>query len=315
VLGHRLAIWASAGMVATIESALVPVPVGVFLPQMRMTFDQIEAKVRAAEELGYQSAWFMDHLAPPAATDQPMLEGWTTVAALAARTSTIRLGHLVLCGPFRHPALLAKMASSLDVISNGRLDLGIGWGSVPDELRRYGFGDERPAVRAAKLVETLEILEALFTGEPASYAGSHFTVTDARQRPRPVNGRIPIHIGGAGPKLTMPIVRDHADWWNVPSYGVDRYAELRPLAGDGVRVSIQHPIGVAASTAARDETLALLDKRFARWGGVVGGTPDEVATTLRREVDLGIELFILQFSDFGTPESMKLFAEEVLPAL
>src|SRR5882672_4920693 len=130
-------------MVATIESAPVPAQVGLFLPQMRMTFDQVEAKVRAAEELGFHSAWFMDHLAPPAATQHDMLEGWTTASAIAARTSTIRLGHLVLCGPFRHPALLAKMASTLDVISNGRLDLGIGWGSVPDELRRYGFGDER----------------------------------------------------------------------------------------------------------------------------------------------------------------------------
>src|SRR5258706_7607672 len=134
-------------MGATIESALVPVPVGVFLPQMRMTFDQIESKVRTAEELGYHAAWFMDHMAPPAAAEHEMLEGWTTVAALAARTSTIHLGHLVLCGPFRHPALLAKMAATLDVISGGRLELGIGWGSVPDELRRYGFGDEPPSVK------------------------------------------------------------------------------------------------------------------------------------------------------------------------
>jgi len=293
----------------------VPALVGLFLPQMRMTFDQVEARVRAAEELGFHSAWFMDHLAPPAAPQHDMLEGWTTASAIAARTSTIRLGHLVLCGPFRHPALLAKMASTLDVISGGRLDLGIGWGSVPDELRRYGFGDERPALKAARLVETLEIMEAFFTGEPVTYEGEHFTVTDAVQRPRPLNGRVPIHVGGAGPKLTMPIVRDHADWWNCPCYAVEQFDELRLRAGERIRVSIQHPIAVAPSSAAREETVALLERRFGAWGGLVGGTPDEVAAALRKEVDIGVELFILQFADFGTPESMKLFVEEVLPAL
>jgi alkanesulfonate monooxygenase SsuD/methylene tetrahydromethanopterin reductase-like flavin-dependent oxidoreductase (luciferase family) len=126
---------------------------------------------------------------------------------------------------------------------------------------------------------------------------------------------VPIHIGGAGEKLTMPLVRRHADWWNCPSYGIERLEELRPLAGNRVRVSAQHPIAVAPSSAARAETIALLEKRFASWGGLVGGTPDEVAAALRREVDLGVELFILQFADFGTPESMKLFVEEVLPAL
>jgi alkanesulfonate monooxygenase SsuD/methylene tetrahydromethanopterin reductase-like flavin-dependent oxidoreductase (luciferase family) len=244
-----------------------------------------------------------------------MLEGWTTTSALAARTSTIHLGHLVLCGPFRHPALLAKMAASLDVISGGRLELGIGWGSVPDELVRFGVGDESPAVRAARLGETLEIIEALFTGEPVDYAGEHYTLKDALMRPRPVNGRVPIHIGGAGERLTLPLVRRHADWWNCPSYGIDRLAELRLLVGDRVRISAQHPIAVAPSMAARDETIALLEKRFAAWGGLVGGTPDEVAAALRREVELGVELFILQFADFGTTESMKLFVEEVLPAL
>jgi alkanesulfonate monooxygenase SsuD/methylene tetrahydromethanopterin reductase-like flavin-dependent oxidoreductase (luciferase family) len=254
-------------------------------------------------------------MAPPAAPDQEMLEGWTTTSALAARTSTIRLGHLVLCGPFRHPALLAKMASTLDVISGGRFDLGIGWGSVPDELRRYGFGDSPAAVRSEQLAETLHIIEAFFTGEPVKYEGRHFTIAEGVQRPRPVNGRIPIHIGGAGAKLTMPIVREHADWWNCPSYGIERLAELRPLAGDRARVSAQHPIAVASSTDTREDAIALLERRFGAWGGLIGGTPDEVAAALRHELDLGVELFILQFSDFGTPESMKLFVEEVLPAL
>lgn len=293
----------------------MPVPVGVFLPQMRMTFDQIESKVRTAEELGFHSAWFMDHLAPPAAPAHECLEAWTLASALAVRTSTIHLGHLVLCGPFRHPALLAKMVATLDVISDGRFELGIGWGSVPDELTRYGIGNDPAAVRAARLAETLDVMAALFTGEPVDYDGEHYTLKDAIMRPTPRSGRVPIHIGGAGEKLTMPIVRDHADWWNCPSYGIDRLAELRPLAGDRARVSAQHPVAIAPSASQRDETLAVLQKRFGSWGGCVGGTPDEVAAALRREVELGVELFVLQFADFGTPESMKLFVEEVVPAL
>ncbi|MER3453361.1 MAG: LLM class flavin-dependent oxidoreductase, partial [Chloroflexota bacterium] len=116
--------------------------VGVFLPQLRMSFDAIETRVRAAEAAGYHSVWFMDHLAAPAAPAADCFEGWTLATALAARTERIRLGHLVLCNPFRHPALLAKMAASLDVISRGRLELGIGWGSVPAELRDWGIGEE-----------------------------------------------------------------------------------------------------------------------------------------------------------------------------
>src|SRR5437879_6904569 len=147
---------------------------GIFLPQLRMSFSTIEARVRAAEEAGFDSAWFMDHLAPPAAREHDTLEAWTLASAIAARTISIRLGHLVLCDPFRHPALLAKMAATLDVISGGRLELGMGWGSVPTELTTYGFGDDPPAVRATKLRETLEILDKMFGGEPFDYDGKHY---------------------------------------------------------------------------------------------------------------------------------------------
>ena len=160
------------------------------------------------------------------------MEGWTVATALAARTSTIRFGHLVLCDPFRHPVLLAKMAATLDVISGGRLELGIGWGSVPDELRAYGFGPEPPAVRAAKLRETLEILDLMFAGEAFDYDGTHFQLERAIGRPVPAQSRVPVHIGGGGPKLTMPLVERFADWWNCPGYALDRIDELRPLAGN-----------------------------------------------------------------------------------
>ena len=287
---------------------------GVFLPQLRMSFATIEAKARSAEELGYHSVWLMDHLAAPAAPEHDTLEGWTLAAALAARTSTVRLGHLVTANPFRHPALLAKMAATVDVVSGGRLELGLGWGSLEDELLTFGIGVAPPPMRAAQLGEAVEVIELMFTGEPFDYAGKHFRLKGALGRPRPLAGRVPVHIGGAGRRLTMPLVARHADWWNCPAYAVDRLDELRPLAGNA-RVSVQHPIGLAPSTAARVEVEQLTTKRFGAWGGIVSGTPDDVVAALARERALGVELFILQFHDFATPETLSLFAREVMPAL
>jgi alkanesulfonate monooxygenase SsuD/methylene tetrahydromethanopterin reductase-like flavin-dependent oxidoreductase (luciferase family) len=279
-----------------------------------MTFPTIEAKVRTAEDLGFHSIWLMDHLASPAAPEHDTLEGWTLAAALAARTSTVRLGHLVTANPFRHPAVLAKMAATVDVISGGRLELGLGWGSVNAELTAFGLGDATAVVRAAQLAEALEVVELMFAGESFAFDGSHYRLRGAIGRPRPVHGRVPVHIGGGGPRLTMPIVARYADWWNCPSYAVTRLDELRPLAG-AARVSVQHPVGLAASTAARAEVEALLTRRFGAWGGLVCGTPDEVIAALARERGAGVELFILQFFDFATTETLELFAREVIPAL
>ncbi|MCU1430123.1 MAG: fgd5, partial [Actinomycetia bacterium] len=230
-----------------------------------------------AEAAGFDSLWLMDHLAAPQAPEVDTYEGWTIASALAARTTTIRIGHLVLCDPFRHPVLLAKMAATLDVVSNGRLDLGIGWGSVPDELRTFGFGDDPPARRAHRMRETLEVLQLMFAGEPFDYDGDTIAVRGATGRPVPVQPRVPVHIGGGGPQLTMPLVREFADWWNCPGYALDRLAELRPLAGSA-RISTQHPVGLAANAAQRDDAVAQVRARFGSWGGVIAGTADEVAT-------------------------------------
>jgi alkanesulfonate monooxygenase SsuD/methylene tetrahydromethanopterin reductase-like flavin-dependent oxidoreductase (luciferase family) len=287
---------------------------GLYLPQIRMDLDTICARVDAAEEAGFHSTWFMDHLAPPGGRSLDCFEGWTLATAVAMRTSAIRVGHLVLDNELRHPALLAKMASTLDVLSGGRLDLGLGWGSVADELADYGFGTRPAGERSARLAESLELMTRLWSGEPVSFDGSWWTLRDAVSLPRPVAGRVPIHVGGAGIRLTMPLVARYADWWNCPSYGIERFAELRPLAGSA-RVSVQHPIALAPSSSARDAVVETAHRRFGTWGGLVAGTPDEVAAALRAEADLGVELFVCQFTDFGEPSTIALFAEEVLPAL
>ena len=288
--------------------------IGVFLPQIRSSFTEIEEKVSVAESLGYDSVWFMDHLAAPGMPETACLEAWTLVSALAVRTERIRLGHLVLCNEFRHPALLAKMAASLDRISLGRLELGLGWGSVPDELVTFGIGNHTARVRAGRLKETLEVLKRLFTGEQVSYQGEYFSLDGAVANPRPLQDPLPIHLGGAGPKLTLPLVAEYATWWNCPSYGIDKLAELRPLAG-GARVSAQHPVGLIRSESERANVEQQVRRRFGNWGGLIVGNAEEVAAALSREVTLGVELFVLQFHDFGDPASLEAFARDVVPQI
>ena len=290
-----------------------PPQFSVFMPQMRMDMATIEERVRAAEARGFHKIDLMDHLNPPLLPAAPMYDAFVMATAVAAWTERMRIGHMVLCGQFRHPALLAKMAVSLDHLSAGRFDLGIGWGSVPDEMERFGLGDEPPAVRAARLRETLEVTQALLTGEPVNYQGRFFKLENAQQQPTPVNGHIPIVIGGAGRKLTMPLVRDFADWWNCPVYGMDELEELLPLSGNA-RLSVQRAVGLAPSSAARDEVVATAQRRFGDWA-LIAGTPDEVSAGLRADREVGAEQFVLQFSDFASPATLELFAAEVIPAV
>jgi alkanesulfonate monooxygenase SsuD/methylene tetrahydromethanopterin reductase-like flavin-dependent oxidoreductase (luciferase family) len=279
-----------------------------------MSWPRIVERACVAEAAGFDSLWLMDHLAAPMTPEVDTFEAWTVATALAAQTAEIRIGHLTLCDPFRHPAVLAKMAATLDVISTGRLDLGLGWGSVPRELAQYGIAAGSARERAARLRETLDVLGLMFAGEPFSYAGSYVTMEDAIGRPVPVQPKVPIHIGGGGEKLTMPLVAQYADWWNCPGYALDRLDALRPLAGSE-RVSVQHPIGVAFLEEDRDAVIELTNRRFGSWGGVIAGTVDEVIAALCAEVERGVEGFICQFWDFGSVETIERFALQVIPAV
>jgi alkanesulfonate monooxygenase SsuD/methylene tetrahydromethanopterin reductase-like flavin-dependent oxidoreductase (luciferase family) len=285
---------------------------GLFLPQVRLPFATLLERTLVAEASGFDTVWFMDHLWAAGAPELDVLEGWTTATAIAARTERIRIGHMVLCDPFRHPAVLAKMAVSLDHISGGRLDLGIGWGSIEEELRAFGFGPMRAADRSARLAESLEILQLLFTGEPVTYDGRFFQLDGARCHPTPLQDPLPIHIGGGGERLTLPLVKRFAHWWNCPSYAVARIGELLPQVGDA-RVSVQHPVAIVKDESVRGDVEAIVQRRFRGWGGIVSGTPAEVAAELSKEVAMGVERFVIQLWDFATPESIETFACEVMP--
>jgi len=288
---------------------------GCFLPQVRTDWPRLRDRALAAEAAGFDSVWLMDHLATPADAALDTFEAWTAAAALAVATTRIRIGHLVTCDAFRHPALLAKMAVTVDHCSAGRLEMGLGWGSVPEELDRYGYPAQAAAARAARLAETLEILDLMFAGEPFDFDGAHFRLRAALGRPRPLQRpRPPIHLGGAGPRRTLPLAAAHADWWNCPSYAADRFAELRPLAAPA-RASIQRPVGLVGPGMDRGEVEAMARRRFGTWGGLVVGTPDEVAEVLAADRRAGADGFVIQFHDFGTPASMELFMAQVAPRI
>ena len=292
-----------------------PAPLfSLFMPQMRMTFDTILDKAQTVERVGFDGIALMDHLAPPGVASTAMYDGFVTAAAIATRTERIRIAHLVLCASFRHPAVLAKEAVSLDHLSGGRFDLGIGWGSVPDELERFDLNNEPPAVRSARMGETLEVLTKLFSGEVFDHDGRFWHMRAAQQQPTPVHGTLPVIIGGGGPKLTMPLVAKYAQWWNCPSYSVDDLDTLRPLVGSA-RISIQHPVTIARDAAGLAEVIGPARKRFGNWGGTIEGTPDAVAAMLIAEARKGVEHFYLMFTDFGSPAALELFGREVIPAV
>lgn len=279
----------------------------VFLPQMRLTMDQLVDRARAAEAAGFAGIATMDHLAPPGAEGLPMFEAMMTSAWLAGRTEDLRVGSLVLCDSFRHPAVLAREAVTLDHASGGRFELGIGWGSVVDEMRAFGIGSLEPKVRLSRLRESLEIIKALWAGETLDYEGEHFQLHGAQQQPGPL-GKIPIVIGGAG-KGTMRLVAEHADWWNVHTGIVDRLDEMRHLAGNA-RTSLQVQVAFVPPGGSREEIEATARRRFGP-GPTVGTGPELVDYfgSLRAR---GIERVYVWFCDFAPPDTLAGFGDAVI---
>lgn len=285
----------------------------LFLPQMRMGLDVLVEKARAAEAAGFGGIALMDHLAPPMAEDQPMHEAMITAAWLAARTESLAVGHLVLCDSLRHPALLAKQAVTIDHASGGRFELGIGWGSVPDELDAFGVGDTAPSVRVRRLAESLEVMTALWSGERVDFEGEFLRVKGGRQLPVPV-ARIPLLIGGAG-RRTLALVARYADWWNLPIYALERLEELRPAAGRA-RLSIQQLVAFVPGEAERDRVTELAQRRFGIYGsGLVVGDAAQLVDHFTALHDRGVERFYTWFSDFADPETLAAFGADVIGTL
>ena len=285
----------------------MPAEFYLFLPQMRMAMNDIVARAAAAERAGFTGIALMDHLAPPGAADAPMFEAMVTAAWLAARTERLKVGHLVLCDAFRHPAVLAKQAVSIDHASGGRFELGLGWGSVPAEIEAYGVGDPSPRVRHARLAETLEVLRRLWSGDTVTYRGAHHSLREVGPRPLPLR-RIPIVIGGTGPR-TLELVAEYADWWNLPIDTLQHLDRLRPRAGKA-RVSAQLLVTLIPPGAARDEIIGTAMRRLGWMAGESGrvvGDAAELTAQFRALADRGIERFYLWFTDFAQSSTLDAF--------
>ena len=174
------------------------------------------AVAQQADGLGFESIWLFDHFhTVPRPTDEITFESFTSLAALAASTTKVRLGHIVICTAFRNPALTAKMISTLDVISGGRMELGIGAGWKQDEWLAYGYGFPETKERLATLADHLEVITRMLEGgrsDHATYEGTYASVRDAINVPKPLQQpRVPVMVGGNGPQVTWRLAARHAD--------------------------------------------------------------------------------------------------------
>lgn len=187
-----------------------------------------------ADELGFHAVWDYDHFYGMRDPTTPTFDGWSMLAAMAAVTNRIRIGCMVTGVMYRHPAILAKMAVSVDHISSGRLEFGIGAGSHEGEHRGYGIPFPAAGIRIAMLDEACEIIRRLWNEDSVTHQGRFWTLTEALANPKPVHERIPIVIGGTGERKTLRVVARHADEWNfspLQDLGPEGPKEFARLSG------------------------------------------------------------------------------------
>jgi probable F420-dependent oxidoreductase len=316
---------------------------GFSLPSGRITFADATEWARRAEHLGFDSVWVSDHFyysfARYGADPTPIssLEPLTTLAGLAAVTDRVRLGTLVLCAAFRHPALLAKAVTSIDLVSGGRLELGLGAGWMAEEFEAFGYRFGSAAERFAVLEESVEVVKQLLQGEPVTYDGPTVTLRDAVLRPAP-DRPPPVWVGGKGGPRLLRLAARTADGWNVVwRMSPEAYArnvsdvrgaceaEGRDPATFGLSVGLYSLIGEdeAAARAAFERGRAaapgnaMAADDYDTWlADTLSGTPEQVLDRVGAFESLGVREIIvspwvLPFA-IHEPEQVDLFAERVI---
>jgi alkanesulfonate monooxygenase SsuD/methylene tetrahydromethanopterin reductase-like flavin-dependent oxidoreductase (luciferase family) len=284
--------------------------------------DQLFAYLDGIHE-HFVSAWVADHFFPwLSSLDQSVdtFEAIATISYLMARYPTLKIGSIVLSQGYRQPALLAKMGSTLQTLSNGRFILGIGAGWKENEYRAYGYEYPSTGVRLAQLAEAVQVIRKMWTEEQPAFQGKYYQIENAYCKPR-FDPAPPLLIGGGGKQKTLRIVAEHADWWNFPGGSPEHYQDLlntlrehcQAVGRDEhmiVKTWLSDCVAVAASS---QEAEQLAQASPLNGSGTVKGTPNEVAAHLQRFVDLGVTHFMLRFADFPKTEGALLFAKEVLP--
>lgn len=263
---------------------------GLHLLQDGMSYTEIGNIALEAEKAGLDSFWLLDHLHASPRADEPFLECWTLLSALAAKTKRIRLGALVLNVNNRNPALVAKMAATLDQISNGRLEFGIGAGGTNRAERQKDLGFEyefvaydvsfpmKPSTRIEKLDEGLEIMKRMWTQDTVTFKGKRYSVKDAICLPKPVQKPyMPLWIGGIGGPRIMKVIAKHADGWNI----------MRTATLEDYKLSMKK-LRRACARIGRDP-----DEIKSSIG--VNGSPEEIERKLQGFENEGLDLAILRF--------------------
>lgn len=279
-------------------------------------YERLVEQVHVAEDAGFSLVTVMDHLyqipGVGPVTD-PMLEAWSTLAALARDTTRVRLSTLVTGVTYRNPAFLAKTVTTLDMISGGRAMLGLG--AAWNEEEHVGYGFEFPPVRERmdRLDEALTIIRAMFTEDRPSFTGSHYRIHEALNVPRPVQpGGPPILVGGGGEQRTLRIAAKHADLTHWFALGLETlrhktevlegYCEAIGRDPSTIERTMAAPVVVAATEAeARDFTERLPEDRRPF---VTAGTPAQTAEALRPYIDAGFTGFTFNNSIYRTPEAI-----------
>lgn len=287
------------------------------------------------ERLGFDSAWLYDHFIALGDKEAPCLESWTTLSALATETKTIRIGTMVTCYSYRYPSILAKMASTIDVISNGRLDFGIGAGWYEEEHRMYGYEFPSASVRVTQLKEAVEIIRRMWTEDKTTFEGRHYSIKEAVNLPKPIQKpHPPIWIGISKGRQLMPkLAASFADAINIPSLSpyeckqildslrlecqrigrnydsilkswqgfiiiAENYDELKDLVRDAASKRGEKPEQYLESVRQR---------------GVIAGSPDDCIADLERYVEEGFEYLLLIFHGDESIKPLETFAKKVAP--
>jgi len=291
-----------------------------FWPRPTHPYDRLLALAHHVEQTGWHGLWLADHFMPNAEdTSAPWPEAFTTLSALAAAVPRLRLGTLVAGNTYRHPAVLTKMATTIDHISGGRMVLGIGAGWQENEHRKYGIPFFSVAERLEKLEEACQVVKALTCANSASFSGKHYTLDCAPLEPKPIQSPLPLLVGGGGEKVTLRITAQYADEWNV--WGTLETAKRK------IEILDQHCLRLQRDPATLRRTIVALvfltdDHKFAlkmrqNTQATVAGSVSELQEIFGAYADLGVDEFIVPDFNLGSrpEEVLSQLSEDVFPAL
>jgi F420-dependent oxidoreductase-like protein len=294
-------------------------------------FTVIRSVALECERLGYDSIWLYDHfITYPEATTDSCFESWITLSALASITKKLGLGTIVTCNSFRYPSVLAKMSATLDVISNGRLNFGIGAGWYNTEYSAYGIPFPKTPVRIAQLGEAVQIIKKMWTEDEPTFHGKYFNIEKAINNPKPIQRpHPPILVGGRGRRLTLRIVAKFADRCNFGGNGkLKEYKELLSVLNSHCKAVGRNPDEIEkthivdyAIIGESEEEVKRRVEQFKPKGTStrefiernLAGTPDQIISKIQEFVDIGFTYFILRFPDMIEIKPLRMFAEQVFP--